>query len=72
MITVAAPTDLDALRLRSEFLAMPGLTITVDQTARLVGVRRDHAAHILDELVHEGFLMHDDGGMYRRRRLASA
>ncbi len=62
----AAPVDQDALRLRSEFLEMPGLAVTVSQTARLFGVRLDHAAEMLDQLEREGFLIRDDLGSYRR------
>jgi DNA-binding IclR family transcriptional regulator len=63
---ITAPTDLDTLRLRSEFLEMPGLAITVPQTARLVGVRASRAATMLVELEHEGFLTHDPDGTYHR------
>ena len=66
MITTAESTDLDALRLRSEFLEMPGLAITIRQTARLVGVRTERAATMLDELEHEGFLTHESDGTYHR------
>ena len=66
MITVADPTDLDALRLRNEFLTMPGLTINVAQVARLLGVRLDHASAILEELEREEFLKHTANGSYRR------
>ena len=66
MILLADPTDLDSLRLRSEFLEMPGLAITIRQTARLVGVRTDRAAEMLDALEHEGFLTHERDGTYHR------
>ncbi len=64
---LADPIDLDTLRLRSEFLEMPGLTITVLQAARLVGVRTGRAAEILDVLADEGFLVRDQRGAYHRR-----
>jgi hypothetical protein len=66
MIALAEPTDLDTLRLRNEFLEMPGLTVTIPQAARLFGVRRDRAADMLDALEHEGFLIHDQHGAYHR------
>jgi hypothetical protein len=69
MITLAEPTDLDALRLRSEFLALPGLTVTPAQTARLLGIRLDHAVTILTDLERERFLTHADDGSYRRAHL---
>lgn len=64
MIVTGTPIERDALRLRNEFLEMPGLAFTVQQAARLFGVRLDHAAEMLDALEHEGFLTHDDRGMY--------
>ena len=44
MIVTAEPTDLDALRVRNEFLAVPGLIISVPQVARMLGLRSQHAA----------------------------
>jgi hypothetical protein len=69
MIMLAEPTDLDALRLRNEFLALPGLKVTPAQTARLLGIRLDHAVAILSGLEHEQFLTHADDGSYRRAHL---
>ena len=66
MIALSEPTDRDTLRLRSEFLSMPGLSVTVHQTARLVGVRLEHARDMLDLLERERFLVRDADGMYRR------
>ena len=67
MIVLAdTPIDRDALRLRNEFLEMPGLSVTVPQTARLFGVRLDHAADMLERLEREGFLMRDTDGAFRR------
>jgi hypothetical protein len=62
----APPIDQDSLRLRGEFLEMPGLTVNVPQAARLFGIRLDHAAMMLDLLVLEGFLVHDEHGQYHR------
>jgi hypothetical protein len=64
--TVAAPVDADLLRLRNEFLAMPGLCLTIRQTARLLSVRDTHARALLDALRAEGLLIRNGGGLYRR------
>lgn len=71
MIIIGTPIERDTLRLRNEFLEMPGLAVTVPQAARLFGVRLDHAAGMLDALEHEGFLTHDDRGVYRRMQRTS-
>ena len=60
------PIERDTLRLRSEFLEMPGLIVTVPQAARMFGVRLDHAAEMLNLLEREGFLTHNAVGAYRR------
>lgn len=67
MLELADPIDLDTLRLRSEFLEMPGLTLTVAQAARLVGVRASRATEILNLLAEEGFLVRNGLGAYHRR-----
>ena len=66
VMTVAAPVDADLLRLRTEFFAMPGLCLTVRQTARLLAVREPRARALLDALVAEGLLVRNGGGLYRR------
>ena len=66
MIVAAAPTDLDSLRLRNEFLEIPGLRISVSQVARLLGLRSEHAAAILETLVSEQFLTQAPAGSYQR------
>jgi CheY-like chemotaxis protein len=43
-------------RVRAEFVEMPGLHLTIDQAARLLGLDRPTAARSLDRLVAEGFL----------------
>jgi hypothetical protein len=67
MLTFADATDLDTLRLRGEFVAMPGLVITSAQAARLLGVRVERAASILEGLEREGFLVRTADGSFRRR-----
>jgi len=51
---------------RHEFLAAPALCLTVAQTARLLGIRVDHAAAILTLLEEEGGLIRTLAGLYRR------
>ena len=65
MIVHADAIDADALRLRHEFLEVPGLVLTVAQTARLYGLSTARAKALLDELEGEGFLMHRSDA-YRR------
>jgi len=67
MVLNATAIDRDALRLRNEFLEMPGLVVTIPQAARLFGIRLDRAAEMLTQLECEGFLTHDNAGFYRRR-----
>ena len=66
MIVAATPTDLDALRLRHEFLKIPGLDVSVPQVARILGLRSEHAAAILDALARERFLTRTPSGSYQR------
>jgi DNA-binding IclR family transcriptional regulator len=66
MIVAANPIDQDALRLRHEFLQMPGLDVSVPQVARMLGLRPEHAAAILDALASERFLTQTPTGSYQR------
>lgn len=66
MIATAEPIDLDALRIRNEFLDMPRLTLSVPQVARMLGLRSEHAAAILEALAQERFLTQMANGAYRR------
>lgn len=70
MIAPSEFLDIDTHRLRAEFLEMPGLSVTIPQAARLFGVHRDRAANLLDALEHDGFLIRDDRGTYRRTRIS--
>jgi hypothetical protein len=70
MITIADAIDADALRVRHEFLDMPGLVLTVPQTAKLYSLSTSHARALLDSLVVEGFLAGDPSGRYRRATFA--
>ena len=66
MPAIASPIDADHLRLRHEFLSMPGLTLTASQTARLLDVRVWRAEELLAELEAEGFLTRTRLGTFRR------
>ena len=66
MISVADAIDADALRIRHEFLTLPNLNTSPDTCARLLGVSPRHAAHVLDSLVREGFLISTGSGSYVR------
>ena len=65
MITLAEPTDLDALRLRTEFLSRPDLRMSAVHAAQLIGIRLHHAAVLLESLEREGFLIRLEDGTYR-------
>ena len=72
MLALADATDLDALRLRNEFVAMPGLVINGSQVARLLGVRVQRAHELLTALEGEGFVIRMTSGSYRRAYPMSA
>ncbi len=42
-------------RVRSEFMELPGMSLEVEQAARLFGIDRREAQFILEELVTVGF-----------------
>jgi hypothetical protein len=66
MIALADAIDADVLRIRHEFLEMPGLVLTVPQTAHLYDVSAVHAKRLLSTLEAEGFLSGGVNGAYRR------
>jgi len=66
------PIEADALRLRDEFLSMPGLSLTPAQAARLLSLRVAHAAMLLDDLRREGFLVVTPEGLFRRAPIGHA
>jgi len=53
-------------RLRSEYLEMPGLRLTVEQAQRLCGIERTVCKTVLDALVHDRFLCVKSDGAYAR------
>jgi len=48
--------SIPAVRLTAEFREMPGLRLTTQQTARLIGVDIETASSVLKTLVDRGFL----------------
>ena len=70
MITFAEPTDLDTLRIRHEFLAVPALHASDDHMAALLAATPRHARTALESLVVEGFLERAADGLYIRSRAA--
>lgn len=61
-----ASVEHDLLRLRQEFLAMPGLCLTAPQVVRLLGVPSETADLMLTTLQREGYLFRTMSGAYRR------
>ena len=57
--------SLPAVRLTAEFREMPGLRLTTQQTARLIGVDVETASSVLTTLVDRGFLRLTTSGYVR-------
>ena len=53
-------------RVRSEYLEMPGLSLTPEQACCLWGVDASLGLQLLDRLVEHGFLARTDHGTYVR------
>ena len=66
MIVIGPPVDADLLRLRSEFLSQPTLSLTAEQVSRLLAIHVEHALGILATLQEEGWLIRSPTGRYRR------
>ena len=66
MMTVSAPIDADALRIRHEFLTLPGLRASVASFATLLNVSERHACLVLESLIDDGFLKRTADGQYVR------
>lgn len=43
---------------------MPGLSLTLEQASRLLGIHRDICSAVLHQLVREGILCHTPCGRY--------
>jgi hypothetical protein len=67
MTTVIAPEEHALDLLREEYDSLPGMRLTLPQTARLLSVNRKRAAQVLKQLEGEGVLVEDPAGVYRRR-----
>ena len=63
-----ASTLADLARIRSEYMEMPGLVLTLPQAARLWGFCTQRSAELLTVLLDFGFLACDKRAVYRRRR----
>lgn len=55
------------MRVRSEFLEMPGLRLTTRQAARLWGIDGTMSERVLTRLEGAGFLLRTRDGAYMRR-----
>ena len=55
------------LRIRGEFVEMPGLSLTSVQAIKLFGISPDVCAGILSHLIEEGVLRLKSDGRYTRR-----
>jgi hypothetical protein len=58
------------VRVRGEFLEMPGLRLTPVQAARLWALDRHTSQQVLDGLAAAGFLLKNRDGAYLRASLA--
>ena len=67
MITLAEPIDLDALRIRHEYLEDRDLRLSADTVAALLNVSQRHALVALESLVVTHFLIRLPDGRYSRR-----
>ena len=54
------------LRVKGEFLEMPGLRVTEAQARRLWGLDADSCKALLRELVHANFLLRTHNGAFMR------
>ena len=53
-------------RVKSEFIEMPGLRLTLEQGSKLWGLERDECDALLHSLVHRKFLTVTGAGKYGR------
>lgn len=67
MRTAASAPDPGCLRqIIEQYVAMPGLSLTIAQARRLFGLNGDDCARHLDALVQQGFLQRTARGLYVR------
>jgi CheY-like chemotaxis protein len=67
-VAVAQPDPLGASRVRDEFAALPGLSLTAEQARLVFDLDRDMCDGILCALVAEGFLHRTRHGSFTRPR----
>jgi hypothetical protein len=60
------PDNTILIRIRAEYLEMPGLHLTLDQMQRLFGVERTLCEQVIDALVAMEFLRVKPSGTYAR------
>jgi hypothetical protein len=60
------PDNTILIRIRAEYLEMPGLHLTLDQMQRLFGVERTLCEQVIDALVAMQFLRVKPNGAYAR------
>jgi hypothetical protein len=65
-MSIDTQKDLHLDRIISEYLEMPGLTLSVDQARRLWMLDREETRLILSELVELGFLRLTSDGLFVR------
>jgi hypothetical protein len=61
------PSSLSLVRIRAEYLEMPGLALTLPQAARLWGADCAVVEPLLRALVESGFLWRTGAGQFVRR-----
>ena len=66
MSDAARPITTAHERIRSEYLEMPDMSLTLDQVSRLCGVERVICMRVLDALVDLKFLARNAEGAYAR------
>ena len=64
-MVLSEESAIDLARLRSEFLSLPGMCLTVEQVARLLDAPRGEALLVLLALEAEGLLVRSPNGSYR-------
>jgi hypothetical protein len=58
--------DVAVVRVRAEFMEMPGLRLTIPQAARLLGLDQADCHDVIDALVHGAFLRQTSSGLIER------
>lgn len=65
-IIAALPMERDVLRLRDEFMCLPGLCLSARQVARMLTLDLRCAEQVLERLEAEGLVTRTSRGIYRR------